>query len=186
MFLSQETIIIREWCSLETCVAELWFVCLANSWLELSFSRDPMGWLGRHTSCVCCVCDILVIRNRNWALACTLSTTIVLLYFPISVHSAHEGSYKVKKSLVGQAFTTEQSMYECLGRVLTWDAKAQFQLKAIHVGSRIVTNLTQEMALMTAHIFPTVAYRDQKQYQRRVLMKPPNMCSTQRIYLLLI
>ena len=71
---------------------------------------------------------------------------------------------KVQKCLVEQAITTRQPMYVCLDRVLTGDAKVQFDQKTIPVGNHIVAN-----------IFPTFPHRDQKRYLRRHLKKHPNM-----------
>ena len=76
----------------------------------------------------------------------------------------------VQKSLVGQNVTIGPPMYECMERVLTGDAKAEFLQQANLAGARTVANFTTVMNTMTAHIFPTYANRDQ-----RYLRKPPEM-----------
>ena len=81
----------------------------------------------------------------------------------------------VQKSLVGQNVTTGPPMYECMERVLKGDAKAEFLQQANSVGSCTVANFTTVMATMTVHIFPTYAYRDQRQYKQRYLRKHPEM-----------
>lgn len=81
----------------------------------------------------------------------------------------------VQKSLVGQNVTTGPPMYECMERVLTGDAKAEFLQQANLAGARTVANFTTVMNTMTAHIFPTYANRDQRRYMQRYLRKPPDM-----------
>ena len=66
-------------------------------------------------------------------------------------------------------------MYKCIERTQKGDDKAEFLQKANLVGSCIVTNFTMVMAIMTVHIFPPYAYRDQRRYIQRYLRKPPEM-----------
>ena len=60
----------------------------------------------------------------------------------------------VQKSFEGQIVTTGPPMYECIKRVLTDDAKAEFRQQASLVGSCTVVNFTTFMNKMTAPIFP--------------------------------
>ena len=80
-----------------------------------------------------------------------------------------------KKALVGQNVTTGPPMYAFMDRVLKGDAKAEFEVKAEAEGNKSVANFEIVMNKMTAHVFPTYAYRDQKRYQGRYLRKPPGM-----------
>ena len=66
-------------------------------------------------------------------------------------------------------------MYECIERVLKGDTKVKFTQQAILVGSRTVSNFTTVVATMTVHIFPVLAYKDQKLYIYRNLRKPKTM-----------
>ena len=66
-------------------------------------------------------------------------------------------------------------MYECMERVLKGDAKAKFTQHANLVGSRTVGNFTTIMATMTVHIYPVLAYQDQKQYMYRYIRKIKTM-----------
>ena len=73
----------------------------------------------------------------------------------------------VQKSLVGQNVTTGPPMYECMERVLTGDAKAEFLQQANLAGACTVANFTTVMNTMTAYIFPTYTNCDQRQYMQR-------------------
>ena len=66
----------------------------------------------------------------------------------------------VQKALVGQNITTGPSMYKCIERVLKSGAKA----KVTQQGSFVVTvcDFTTVMATMAVHVFPVLAYQDQK------------------------
>ena len=66
-------------------------------------------------------------------------------------------------------------MYAFMDRVLTGDAKAEFDAKADAQGNKSVANFEIVMNKMTAHVFPIYAYRDQKRYLARYLRKPPGM-----------
>ena len=66
-------------------------------------------------------------------------------------------------------------MYKCKERVLKGDAKAEFTQQTNLVGSCTVGNFTTVMATMTVHIFPVLAYQDQKRYMYRYLRKPKTM-----------
>ena len=81
----------------------------------------------------------------------------------------------VQKALVGQNVTTGPPMYKCMERVLKGDAKAEFTQQVNLVGSCTVGNFTTVMATMTMHIFPVLAYQDQKWYMYRYLRKPKTM-----------
>ena len=81
----------------------------------------------------------------------------------------------VQKALVGQNVTTGPPMYKCMERALKGDAKADFTKQANLVASYIVGNFTTVMATMTVHIFPELAYQDQKWYMCRYLRKPKTM-----------
>ena len=78
----------------------------------------------------------------------------------------------VQEGLVGQNVTTGPLMYKWMERVLKGDAKADFTQKANLVGSCTVGNFTTVMATMIVHIFPVLAYQDQKQYMYRYPRKP--------------
>ena len=78
----------------------------------------------------------------------------------------------VKKASVGQNITTGRPMHKCMERVLKDDAKTEFTQQANLVGSRTVGNVTTVMATVTVHIFPVLAYQDQKRYIDRYLRKP--------------
>ena len=60
-------------------------------------------------------------------------------------------------------------------RVLKGDAKVEFWQQAILAGTHTVANFSTVMVKMTAHIFPTYANCDQRQYMQRYLRKPPDM-----------
>ena len=68
----------------------------------------------------------------------------------------------VQRALIGQNITTSPPMYECMGRVLKGDAKTEFTQLTNLVGSRV-------------HIFPVLAYQDEKGYIYRYLRKPKTM-----------
>ena len=77
----------------------------------------------------------------------------------------------VQNALVGQNATTGPPMYKCIERVLNGDAKAKITQQADLVESHTVHS-TIVMATMTVHIFPVLAYQDQKRYMHRYLRKP--------------
>ena len=81
----------------------------------------------------------------------------------------------VQKIPVGQNVTTGPPMYKCMERVLTGDTKAVFCQKANLAGLHKVAKCNTVMNKMTAHIFPTYANHDQRQYMQRYLRKPPDM-----------
>ena len=58
-------------------------------------------------------------------------------------------------------------MYALMERVLKGDAKAEFKAKADNMRTKTVDHFEQVMNSMTAHVFPTYAYRDQKRYLSR-------------------
>ena len=80
-----------------------------------------------------------------------------------------------KKAIIGQNVTAGPPMYAFMERVLKGDAKAEFDAKANAAGTRTVEHFEQVMNQMTAHVFPTYAYRDQKRYLARYIRKPPSM-----------
>ena len=65
-------------------------------------------------------------------------------------------------------------MYECMEQVLKGDAKGEFTQQANFVGSCAVGNFST-VKKMTMHIFPVLAYQDQKRYMYRYLRKPKEM-----------
>ena len=81
----------------------------------------------------------------------------------------------VQKALVGQNVTTGPSMHDYMERVLKGDAKKEFTQHANLVGSRTVGNFVTVMATMIMHIFPVLAYQDEKRYMYRYLRKPKTM-----------
>ena len=80
-----------------------------------------------------------------------------------------------KKAIIGQNVTAGPPMYAFMDRVLKGDAKAEFTVKANAEGTKTVEHFEIVMNKMTAHVFPTYAYRDQKRYLTRYLRKPPTM-----------
>ena len=81
----------------------------------------------------------------------------------------------VQKALAGQNITTGRRMYKCMTRLVNDDAKVEFTQQANLIGSCTVGNFTTIMVTMTVHIFPVLAYQDQKRYMYRNLMKPKTM-----------
>ena len=82
----------------------------------------------------------------------------------------------VQKVLVGQNTTTGPPMYKHMERVLKGDAnKAEFTQQANLVGSCTVANFNTVMATLIVHIFPVLAYQDQKRYIYMNLRKPKEM-----------
>ena len=63
-------------------------------------------------------------------------------------------------------------MYECMESILKGDATSEFTQLANIVGSCTVSNFSTVMATMTVHIFPVLAYQNQKRYLYRYLRKP--------------
>ena len=78
----------------------------------------------------------------------------------------------VQKALVGQNVTNDPPMYKYMEWVLKGDAKAEFTQQANLERSLTVGNYSTVMATMTVHIFPVLAYQDQKRYIYRYLRKP--------------
>ena len=81
----------------------------------------------------------------------------------------------VQNAIVGQNVTTGPPMYKCMDRVVKGDAKAKFIQQANLEGSSTVGNLTTVMATIIVHIFPALAYQDQKWYIYRYLRNPKTM-----------
>ena len=81
----------------------------------------------------------------------------------------------VQESLVGLNVTTGPLMYKRMERLLKGDTKAQFIPQANLVDRHTAVNFTTVKATMAAHIFPTYAYCDQRQYMQSYLKKPPTM-----------
>ena len=63
--------------------------------------------------------------------------------------------------------TTGPPMYKCMEQILNGNTKAEFTQQANFVGSHTAGNFTTVMATMTVHIFPVLAYQDQKRYNPR-------------------
>ena len=78
----------------------------------------------------------------------------------------------VQKTLVGQKITTVTPIHKCMEQVVKGDAKAEFTQQAYLEGSHTVGNFFTVMATMTVHLFPVLAYQDQKRYLYRFLRKP--------------
>ena len=81
----------------------------------------------------------------------------------------------VQKALAGQNITMGQTIYKCMKSVLKGDAKPVILQQADLVGSCTVANFNTVIATMTVHIFPVLAYQDQKRYMYRYLRKPEEM-----------
>ena len=73
----------------------------------------------------------------------------------------------VQTALVGQNVTTGPPIYKCMERVLKGNTKAKFPQHANLVNSHTVGNVTSVMDTISVHIFPVLAYQDQKQYMYR-------------------
>ena len=63
---------------------------------------------------------------------------------------------------VRQNVTTVSPMYECIERGLKGQINIEFTQQANLVGSCTIGNFTIVTATMTVHIFPALAYHDQK------------------------
>ena len=61
---------------------------------------------------------------------------------------------------------------ECL---LIGAARATFNQAALDIGIRTIDNFNKVLAEMTKHAFPAYAFREQKRYLRRHLVKPRSM-----------
>ena len=75
----------------------------------------------------------------------------------------------VQKAVIGQNVTTDSPIYKYMKRVLKGDSKAEFTQQANLVGSFTIDDFTTVMATMTVHIFPILAYHNQKRYMYRYL-----------------
>ena len=100
--------------------------------------------------------------------------------YPIKIFRFDSGTPEefvdlVQQSLEGQNATTGPPMYKCMERVLKGGAKAEFLQQANLECSCAIANFTTVIVTMTVHLFPTYAYRDQRQYMQRYLRKPPDM-----------
>ena len=83
--------------------------------------------------------------------------------------------HKIQKALVGQNVTIGPPIYAHMERVLRGDTKAKFTQQDNLVGNYTVDNFNTVMATITLHIFPVLAYQDQKQYIYRYPRKSKTM-----------
>ena len=81
----------------------------------------------------------------------------------------------VQKTLARQNVTTGLRMYKYMERILKGDAKAEFTQQANLVKSCTVGNFTTVKSTVTKHIFPVLAYQDEKRYVYWYLRKSKTM-----------
>ena len=79
------------------------------------------------------------------------------------------------KTLDGQSISTGPQRYTFTERLLTGDAKATFNQAALETGIRTIDNFNKVLMEMTKHAFPAYAFREQKRYLRRHLVKPRSL-----------
>ena len=82
---------------------------------------------------------------------------------------------KLLKALDGQSISMGPLGYTFTERLLTGDTKATFNQAALDIGIRTVENFNKVLMKMTKHAFPAYAFREQKRYLRRHLVKPRGM-----------
>ena len=85
----------------------------------------------------------------------------------------------MQKALEVLNITTDLHLHKYMESVLKGDAKAKFTQQANLVGRRTVANFNIEMVTMTAHIFPVLAYQD----QRRCMFKETKNNENKHFYL---
>ena len=85
------------------------------------------------------------------------------------------GKDKLLKALDGQSISTCPLRYTFTERLLTGDSKATFNQAALYIGICTIDNFNKVPAEMTKHVFPAYAFREQKRYLRRHLIKPRSM-----------
>ena len=86
---------------------------------------------------------------------------------------------KLIKALDGQSISTGPHRYTFTECLLTDDAKATFNQAALDIGIHTVDNFNKLLLEMTKHAFSAYAFREQKRYLCRHLVKPRsmNLCS---------
>ena len=77
----------------------------------------------------------------------------------------------VWKKLNGQRITSSPPIYEGMERVLMNDAKTELQARTKEIRTSSKDNFNDIMRALSAHMFPTFAYCDQKRYMTRYLRK---------------
>ena len=82
---------------------------------------------------------------------------------------------KLLKALDGQSISMGPLRYTFTECLLTGDVKATFNQAALDIGIRTVENFNKVLMEMTKHAFPAYAFREQKRYLRRHLVKPRSM-----------
>ena len=82
---------------------------------------------------------------------------------------------KLFKALDGQSISMGSLQYTFTEHLLTGDTKATFNQTALGIGIRTVDNFNTVLAEMTKHAFPAYAFREQKRYLCRHLVKPKSM-----------
>ena len=65
--------------------------------------------------------------------------------------------------------------YTFTEKLLTDNAKATFKQAALDIGTRTVDKFNKVLLAMTKHAFPAYAFREQKRYMNRHLIKPRSM-----------
>ena len=81
----------------------------------------------------------------------------------------------LKKVLTGQNVTSGPGCYLVAKNLLQGDALARFENAATARGNETVTNFSQVLDDVTAHVFPARALQTQKRFMRRYLRKPEAM-----------
>ena len=79
------------------------------------------------------------------------------------------------KALHGQSISTGRQRYLFTKHLLTSDAKATFNKKALDIGIHKFDNFKKELLEMTKYAFPAYAFREQKRYLHRHLIKLRSM-----------
>ena len=82
---------------------------------------------------------------------------------------------KLLKALDGQSISTGPLPYKFTEHLLTGDAKATFNQAALGIGICTIDNFNKVLAKMTKHAFPAYAFREQKRFLSRHLIKPRGM-----------
>ena len=82
---------------------------------------------------------------------------------------------KLFKALDGQSISIGHQRYMFTKTFLTSDAKATFSQATLDIGIRTIDNVNKVLAEMTKHAFPAYAFRQQKRYSRRYLIKSRSM-----------
>ena len=82
---------------------------------------------------------------------------------------------KLLKAFDGQSISTGLLQYMFTERLLIGDAKATFNQVALDIRIRTIDNFNKVLMEMTKHAFPAYAFREQKRYLRRHLVKPRSM-----------